>query len=272
MAVHAVAGAGVAYLNVAVQGWMRVWLFGVRPYVLINNLALQGLIYWALVAATYAIDHYGRSQARASEAEARLGQAQLQLLRAQLQPHFLFNALNAIAELMHEDAERADRMIGQLSELLRATLDAGDRQEVRLGEELDVIRHYLAIQETRFGDRFVATVDVPAACLDSPVPHLFLQPLVENAIQHGLAPTAGGGAIHIGATARDGHLLVTVEDDGAGVKPEGMEEGIGLSNTRARLASLYGHGASLTIAPRTGGGTRVTVALPKGGASRRTGA
>ena len=260
--VHLVLGLIVAYGKVTVEGWVRWWLFGARPYLLINNLALQVFIYWAVDADAHALDQYGRSRARAAEIEARLGEARLQLLRAQLRPHFLFNALNAISELVHEDPNSADRMIGRLSELLRATLRTADRQTVTLDDELDLVGHYLFIQQARFGDRLAISIEVPDNCRRAMVPHLILQPLVENAIQHGLAPRAAGGTIQITAAVQGDTLRIIVADDGVGMPAATPPEGIGLGNTRARLNSIYGDAASLDLAARPGDGTTVTMTIP----------
>jgi signal transduction histidine kinase len=261
IAVHLVVAIVVAVAKVSVEGWVRQWLFGVRPYLLVNNLALQMAIYAALVAGAHVLHRYIDSRARASAVEAALGRANLQLLRAQLQPHFLFNALGAIAELVHEDPDRADRMIGQLSELLRATVDIGDRHEITMGEETALLQAYLAIQQTRFGDRLAASIDVPDACRAVRVPFLLLQPLVENAIHHGLGSRTSGGAVAVTAT-RDGESLVlTVDDDGVGWV-EGDGSGVGLVNTRERLSALYGPDAEVRVRPRPGGGTSVRIRLP----------
>jgi sensor histidine kinase YesM len=258
---HLLTGVAVALIKVRLEGWIRQWLFGVSPYLLINNLALQMLIYWALVGVAHALDAYGRSRQQAAEMQARLGRAQLELLRAQLQPHFLFNALNAIAELVHEDPERADRMIGRLSGLLRSTLDAGDRPLVTLDEELGLVESYVRLQEARFGDRLSVRFDVAPDCRAALIPHLLLQPIVENAIQHGLAPRAGGGTIILSASRVRRGLELRVADDGAGMKRE-AKTGIGISNTRARLESLYGGDASFDLAPRPGGGVVATIVTP----------
>jgi sensor histidine kinase YesM len=254
-------GVAVAFLKVTVEGWIRLWMLGQRPYVLISNLALQVLIYWAIVAVVHALDHYGRSRARAAQVEARLGEAQLQLLRQQLRPHFLFNALNAISELVHEDPAAADRMLDRLSALLRATLHAEERHLVPLSEEIDLAEHYLAIQQVRFSDRLHVIYDVPAGVRDLPVPTLLLQPLIENAIQHGISARASGGSVRIAGAIRDDRLWLTVSDDGLGFVT-GTAEGIGLTNTRGRLQSLYNGGASFDIAAAPGGGTDVTIGLP----------
>jgi len=259
---HFALGLGVAFAKVTIEGWVRLWLFGARPYLLINNLALQVLIYGALVALVHALDHYGRSREQASATEARLREAQLDLLRAQLQPHFLFNALNAISELVHEDPDRADRMIGRLSELLRATLETGTRSLVPLEDELRLVDHYLAIQRVRFGDRLTVTIDVPADCRRVEVPHFFLQPLVENALVHGLAPRAEGGWVRLSAERRGRQLVLRIEDDGVGLGAVQDAGGIGLANSRARLSSIFGDTASLVLAGRPGGGAIVTATMP----------
>jgi signal transduction histidine kinase len=260
--IHLLVGVLVALVKVAIEGRVRVWLFAVQPYLLISNLALQMLIYWALVAATHAVDHHGRSRARAAQTETMLERARVQLLGAQLHPHFLFNTLNTVAELVHEDVDRADRMIGQLSDLLRATLEAGRRQEVTLDEELALVGHYLAIQQTRFGDRLEVTLDVAPDSRSALVPHLLLQPIVENAIQHGLTPRPAGGRVVIRAARRGGTLAVDVIDDGVGPPAAGVVDGIGLANTRARLRALYGADGSLAIEPGAAGGTRAALTLP----------
>jgi signal transduction histidine kinase len=262
LAVHLPLSLIVAFVTVTIESRVRVWVFGVRPYVPISNLALKFLIYWALVAGAHALHYYGRSRARAAEIEAQLGHAQIELLRAQLQPHFLFNALNTIAELVHEDPERADRMIGRLSDLLRATLDAGDRPVVTLGEEIDLARQYLAIQEARFGSRLNVSIHIQPECEAALVPHLCLQPLIENAVRHGLAPRAAGGTLRIEASRRGDALVVSVEDDGVGWTGEAPREGIGLSNTRARLRSLYGDQASIALVRREDTGAIARLTLP----------
>ena len=193
--------------------------------------------------------------------ESRLNEARLQNLRAQLQPHFLFNALNAIAELTHEDPERADQMIGRLSDLLRASLDAGDRADATLDDEIALARHYLTIQEARFGERLKTTIDVAAECASVLVPPLLLQPIVENAVTHGVAPKSDGGAVAIRARRAGDKLEVHIEDDGPGVTASAAD-GIGLSITRARLQAIGHPAAALAIASRPGGGTRAVITLP----------
>jgi signal transduction histidine kinase len=258
---HLVTGLAVAFVKVKAEGWIRQWLFGVNPYLLINNLALQMLIYWALVGAVHFLDAFGRSRQQAAEVQARLGRAQLELLRAQLHPHFLFNALNVIAELVHEDPDRADRMIGRLGDLLRSTLEAGDRPLVTLDEEIAIVESYVRLQEARFGERLSVRIDVAPECRAALVPHFLLQPLVENAIQHGIAPKAGGGSIVVTAWRTSRGLELRVADDGVGVTAE-TRPGIGITNTRGRLESLFGPSASFDLGPRQGGGAVATIVVP----------
>jgi two-component system, LytTR family, sensor kinase len=258
---HFALGLVVAFVKVKTEGWVRQWLFGVSPYLLINNLALQVLIYWALVGIAHALDTYGRSRQQAAEIQARLGRAKLELLRAQLQPHFLFNSLNVIAELVHEDPDRADRMIGRLSHLLRSTLEAGDRPLVTLDEEIGIVESYVRLQEERFGDRLSVRIDVAPECRAALVPHFVLQPIVENAIQHGVAPKAGGATIHLTAARGPRGLELRIADDGAGIA-EAAKPGIGIANTRGRLESLYGGAASFELAGKAGGGAVATIVIP----------
>src|SRR6185369_4509061 len=179
----------------------------------------------------------------AAALEAQLAQAQLQTLKMQLQPHFLFNTLNSISALNHEDPRAANRMIARLSELLRLTLENDGAQEVSLHQELDFLKRYLEIQQVRFGDRLKVHFDVAPETMDARVPNLLLQPLVENAIQHGLAPFSAPGEIHIHASRENGLLCLRIADSGPGLPastPSGAPDGIGLANTRARLQQLYG--------------------------------
>jgi signal transduction histidine kinase len=267
---HAVAGLIVAFAKVQAERIVRIWIFGAAPYFLPSNLALHFLIYWAIVVLTLGAAYYRRSRTReleASRTEARLQEARLQLLASQLQPHFLFNALNTIAETVHEDPERADRMIGGLSELLRATLQQ-DGYLVALADELSLADRYLAIQQARFGDRLQVEIDVPDGLRGYRVPRLILQPLLENAIHHGVGTRVAGGRIRIGADRSDDVLRLTIQDNGGtwGDKPvvdtRGLTHGIGLSNTHARLAAMYGGRARAQVTSTSGEGTTVTLTLP----------
>jgi signal transduction histidine kinase len=262
---HVLAGGVVAFAKAMLERGARVALFGVAPYMLPSTLALHFLIYWAIVVMTLAAAYYQRARARelqASRLEAHLTEARLDALRSQLQPHFLFNTLNTIAELVHEDAERADRMLAGLSDLLRASLDAGGRPRVALHDEVRLTERYLSIQQERFGDRLSVGFDVAEDCRDLLVPQLLLQPLVENAVVHGIAPTERGGRILVTVSRRERSLELVVEDDGAGPDGAAVRDGLGLSNTRARLETLYGDRASLVVQGRPAGGTRAVVHLP----------
>jgi two-component system, LytTR family, sensor kinase len=237
-------------------------------------MALHGgmLTYWAVLGAQWAVSYYRgfgeRSRAalalelRASELSAQLAQARLSAMRSQLQPHFLFNTLNAVMVLVRKGETRAaEATLARLGDLLRVVLDDGEAQEVPLSRELEYLRLYLGIEEVRFGDRLRVTIAVADDLLDAAVPQLALQPLVENAIRHGLFGSAAAGRLGVAAERADGMLLLRVEDDGPGFA-DGATDGIGLANTRARLAQLYGPSARLVTANRPEGGAVVVVGLP----------
>ena len=226
------------------------------------------LVYAMLVGAVAALryhDQYRTRDLRASQLEAQLAQAQLQLLRSQLHPHFLFNTLHAISTLMHRDVEAADRMMSRLSELLRISLNGAERHQVALAEELEFLAPYLDIERTRFSDRLRVDIDVGGDARDALVPALLLQPLVENAIRHGIAPRRGPGRVTVHAERQGDRLVLDVSDDGVG-PPPALEEGIGLGNIRQRLARLYGDDCSMTAAGRGPAGFAVRLSLPYQGA------
>ncbi|HXE57805.1 MAG TPA: histidine kinase [Gemmatimonadales bacterium] len=209
-----------------------------------------------------------RLRARESEAarlEARLAEARLQALALRLQPHFLFNTLTAISVLVHRDPAAADAMLTRLADLLRATLRRRSAALVTLREELALLDRYLDIMRLRYGPRLVVSRRVPESLGDHLVPPFLLQPLVENALEHGVARRAGAGTVAIEAALQDGALRLTVTDDGPGVTARdgaGAGEGIGLDTTRRRLQELYGDDQRLTLEPAPGGGTRAVVSLP----------
>jgi len=221
--------------------------------------------YWLLVGAYYAFDYsrkYRAQKLESAELEARLSRAQLDTLRAQLHPHFLFNTLNSVAVLALEEPEKANAMIRRLSELLRITLDSAGRHEVTLAEELHTLQHYLAIQQVRLEERLNVEMDIDPGTLDVPVPTLILQPIVENAIRHGIDPRVDGGTVTV-RTAREGdRLVLQVTNDGRGLTTGEGREGIGLGNTRARLAELYGASQRLHFREVPDGGLTVTIELP----------
>lgn len=220
------------------------------------------LTYLVVVGFSHAQSYYRRyrdRELRASQLEARLAQAQLQMLKMQLHPHFLFNTLHAISALVHKDPEAADRMIARLSDLLRLTLDSASVQEIPLRQELEYLSPYLEIEQTRFQDRLTVVQRIDPATLDGLVPSLFLQPLVENAIRHGIAATPGAGRVEILARRDGARLELVVRDNGPGL-PQDFKEGVGLANTRERLGQLYG--AELEYDLRNEGGLTVTIRIP----------
>jgi two-component system, LytTR family, sensor kinase len=239
--------------------------------VAVAHFYLWFLAYWILVGVHEAWRNYRRftqGELRASQLEARLAQAQLEVLKGQLHPHFLFNTLHAISTLIHRDPDAADEMLAQLSDLLRMTLANVGVQEVPLQQEMEFLRRYLDIQQTRFADRLRVVVDVPADTLDIRVPNQVLQPLVENAIHHGVDARRGDGLVEIRARAEGDMLRLEVRDDGPGLKstpgaaPKPAGSGIGLSNTRARLHELYGPKSALELANYPAGGTLVSLLIP----------
>jgi two-component system LytT family sensor kinase len=223
--------------------------------------------YWIILFGYYAFDYYAKyrdRELRASQLETRLSQAQLEALKMQLNPHFLFNTLNTISSLMYTDPDAADAMMTRLSELLRLTLDTQAAQEVTLRDEIEMLERYLEIERIRFEDRLRVKVDIAPELLDARVPNFALQPLVENAIRHGIALRPEGGQLQISASMREGVLTILVRDDGPGLQAgnQPRREGIGVANTRARLAQLYGAAHRFEMTNAIGGGLLVTLELP----------
>ena len=215
------------------------------------------LAYWAAVGVIHAIEYYGESRERALEAT-RLA---LDNLRAQLQPHFLFNTLQSISTLIHRDQAAADRMLTDLSELLRLSLRNSGSQEVPLREELEFLERYLQIMRVRFGDRLVIAVDVEPGVRQALVPSLVLQPIVENAIQHGMADRTDRGHVRVHATRDGSTLKLEVFDDGPGPSTTPSNNGIGLANTRERLRRLYGPQGRMEIVKDNGFTVRMHIPL-----------
>lgn len=234
---------------------------------LLNFATLFAFIYSSLMryAATIGIQqayfYFRESQERAFH----LKQAELEMLRMQLRPHFFFNTLNAISALIYRSPKEADRMIVQLGDLFRIALNKDKTQEVSLKEELEFTQSFLQIHKTLMGKRLQTEWEIDPDALDAAVPNLILQPLAENAIQHGLAPMEAGGRITIRAARQNGNLLLQVSDDGTGFDAaiESLDGGgIGLSNTRARLENLYGERQKFSIEASPAGGVSVRIEIP----------
>ncbi|HVF31119.1 MAG TPA: histidine kinase [Pyrinomonadaceae bacterium] len=242
--------------------------FEAYKFFVLVNLHLSFLIYMAVVGIWSAYSYYQRYRERelqASQLEARLAQSRLQVLKMQLHPHFLFNTLNAISELIYKDPESADRMLTDLSDLLRLSFENLEVQEIPLKQELEFLEKYLEIEQMRFQDRLSINMRISPDTLDASVPNMILQPLVENAIKHGIAPRSSGGRIDINAVRSNGHLQIDVSDDGLGVPfgdVDNLPEGVGLSNTRRRLKHLYGDKHRFDLTQLEKGGLGVSLEIP----------
>jgi len=284
LAAHGVAMIGVALTHVALR-WLLERSFWERgadtvQEIFVEQVHLNLLVYCAVVGASHArflhqeaLRHaraLGSLAIEAARLEASVATSRMSALRAQLQPHFLFNALQAVSTLMRQDVGKADRTLGQLSRLLRAVVDTTDTYEVPLREEMRFAEDYLAIQSTRFGGRLLVDIRIPEDCLDAMVPTLVLQPLIENACVHGLGRWPGEGMIRVAAdmrAPRDSEaiaatwLRITVANDGPPAATD-LREGTGLKITRERLAAMYGPAQCLQIRQSSNGRTEVVVELP----------
>jgi signal transduction histidine kinase len=246
--------------------WSALWgeLFPFQVTRLIDWELVAGA---AIVGIAHAFFYYRETRERAvreAQLETQLVAAQLRMLQHQLHPHFLFNTLHAISALMHRDVEAADRMLAQLSDLLRLTLHSVTRPRIRLNEELEFVKKYLQIEQVRLGDRLSVAWTIDPNTLDAVVPALLLQPLVENAIKHGIAPMSGSGQITIGARRLGDRLILTVTDTGPGPSEPQMASlstGIGVANTRARLTHQYGRDYRFEFR-KAADGFSVLVAIP----------
>ncbi len=234
----------------------------------LRNINLAFFIYWVIAGASHAFGYYKKFQERelqTSRLEAQLVREQLQLLRNQLQPHFLFNTLHTLSSLIYEDVKAADKMIRQLSELLRKTLDHSDKQEITLNQEIEQLGYYLEIMRTRFQDRLFVEIKIPGETKNAMIPNLILQPLVENAIKYGLEASTEIGKINITARKVDEKILIEIEDNGPGLNVKNNENqtlGIGLVNTRKRLDQLYGNEYNFELKNVESGGAKVILEIP----------
>ena len=279
LAAHAGAALGFSLLHFAILLGVRLALwpsitsypsfnwfrFGQRHF--LTNMDWTLMTYTAIVGLSHALAYYRESQARAMNAvqlEAQLSEARLRTLQSELHPHFLFNTLHAISTLVHTKPELADRMISRLSDLLRLTFDRSGASRVPLQEELEFLEKYLEIEQTRFQDRLTVRYEIDPETLDAEVPRLILQPLVENAIQHGVAPRSGPGVVQVASRRQNGRLWLEVRDDGVGLNAGArarLRSGIGLANTRDRLECLYGESHRLEFSDG-GPGLAVRIEIP----------
>jgi sensor histidine kinase YesM len=282
---HSALAVAVALLQLAIESAI-LHRIGVFPSIMTSVAATMGflavigfhqafLMYWTILAVQYGFLWYRRYvegkqaalrlELRSAQLETQLARAHLSALNMQLQPHFLFNTLNAIMVLVRQQKNReAEEMLGGLSDLLRCVLDDVDAQEVPLRRELEYVKLYLAIEQVRFQDRMSVEMAVDPEVIDASVPHMVLQPIVENAIRHGIGGSSAAGQIRIGARRVNGNLEMKVQDDGPGLAAdkEGQTRGIGLSNTRTRLRQLYGEAGSLTVENNENRGVTATIVLP----------
>lgn len=281
---HGLASVALAVFHVALSSAVLSPLGALQPLVapgfgatfgLMLVMSLHGniLSYWTVLAVQYGLRalHLAqerdkaalRLEARAAALEAQLSSARLAALRAQLQPHFLFNTLNAIMVLVRQrQLEQAEETLARFADLLRLVLDDVDADEVSLRRELDYVERYLAIEQLRFADRLRIELAVEPGLLGAAVPSLVLQPLVENAVRHGIARKADAGLVRVAARREGEALRLEVQDDGPGLGVGVGGTGIGLANTRARLHQLYGDAAALTLQAAPGGGALATLTLP----------
>ena len=236
-----------------------------RP-LLVKTFPFNLLIYGVIISVSHAIDYYRKYHERTVhnlELEKHLAEARLQALLRQLKPHFLFNTLNGIASLMHSDVHAADKMLVRLGELLRLTMSHPGQPLTRLSEEISFIEKYLEIERIRFRDRLSVKFEIDPAVLATEVPSLILQPLVENAIRHGIEPHVRTGQLVLSAERKPGFVELVVRDNGGGQPAGGFtREGIGIGNTRARLQELYGDRHRFELANHPDGGLVVRVAIP----------
>jgi two-component system, LytTR family, sensor kinase len=272
VAVHTAAASAAALCNVLFNMGMSMVLDPADPPQFANYF--RGTFYtdfqWylLLVGAAYTVDYYRRLRVRevhAARLDESLAAARLEALKMQIQPHFLFNTLHTISELVHEDPDAAERMIVRLADLLRLTVDNAQTHEVTLAQEVEFLDAYLEIQRTRFQDRLRVEVSVGPGTAEARVPNLVLQPLVENAIRHGAASLGGMGRIMVKSERRGRRLRMEVHDNGPGPHPDphpGGRQGVGVRNTRERLAQMYGPAGRLELTHCPVGGTVAAVEIP----------
>ena len=280
-AAHVCASVAFAVLGGGAMGvldWLMPGQAGPTPLAgalgrgIVGGFAGYLLVYGLIVAAVQAVA-YGREsrerQVAAARLQSQLADARVHALTTQLQPHFLFNTLNAVSALVRSNPAQAERTIGRLSDLLRYTLTSVTEAWTTVHDEARFLSQYVEIQQARFGDRLGVTLDIDPRAADGLVPRLLLQPLVENAIRHGISPRAARGHVDV-RVWRDAHQLrMVVRDDGVGLWPSGIREGIGLTATRARLREAYAEAFEFTLSPADGGGAIAVITVPYRAASAR---
>ena len=274
IAAHVAAAAAFVIVGGSMMGAAE-WMVGARPnrsllesarLGVIGYMAFDVLVYAGVAAVTQAVVYAAESRDRAVHEAVlltQLAESRLHVLSSQLQPHFLFNTLNAISALVREEPKQAERLLAKLSDLLRHVLQDGSQAETSLAKELTFLEKYVELQEVRYGSRLSVQFQVDPGVVETRVPHLLLQPLVENAIRHGTSRKPGQGIIEIGAVPEGGTLKLSVSDNGAGIPEDGVvRDGIGLSSTKARLKQLYGENHTFVIERNASGGTICRVSVP----------
>ena len=258
MAVVIVFRAGAVLLLNPWVGWYAT--LPPLPEVLLTSAQNNAFLYSLLVGVAHGA-YYARESRQRDE---QLAEARLLTLKAQIQPHFLFNTLNTIALMVRESPRDAERLITRLSELFRHALEGATIHEVPLADEVRFAAAYLEIEGARFEERLRVEWEIDPGALEARVPHLILQPLVENAIRHGIAPRSAAGRLRVAARRENGRVRLVVEDDGVGLDGASRpaSPGVGLTNVRARLAALYGPAGELALAARSGGGVTATLVFP----------
>jgi two-component system, LytTR family, sensor kinase len=270
-AVHLLAGSALSLARTGVMVALSQWTDLYRPIeftdLFYRQFHVYLLLYVLILGIAWAVYYHARFREREQAAEqlaAGLAEARFQALKMQLHPHFLFNTLNAISALIPPEAQPARRMVARLGDLLRTALEQEATQEVSLREELEFLEPYLEIEQTRLGDRLAVEFEVEPEALDARVPHLVLQPLVENAIRHGVAPRTGPGVVTIAAAVEGDVLIVHVRNTGGAAREGSPRDpgGRGLANVRSRLEHLYGADHQLTAGPSRPGGWVTTIRIP----------
>lgn len=244
------------------------WSFAMRNF--FGRNLIDAIYYWAVLAAGYTFELHRRNkdgELKAAQLEARLIETELKALKQQIQPHFLFNTMNTIAVLVREGRnDDAVTLLARLSSLLRMSLELGNLAEVTIRQELEFIDRYIGIQKVRFSDRLTVKTEFEAATLDARIPYLLLQPLVENAIMHGIAPLARPGVVLLTGRVAGGRVHLEVRDDGCGFDPQekarGGSRGIGVVSTRERIAKRYGPTGEFRLQSEPGRGTTICISFP----------